>query len=160
LFVRALRRLLHPRQAGAFHGRRPARARQVRPSGWRPPPRRPRSRGDFTLPAPPRVFALAFSPDGKRLVSSGEDGSLHLWDALTGKQIRSFVGHKGRVNLVAFSPDGRTLASGGDRRGAVRAGDGSWEDPDEFRIRLWDVGTGQERRCLVGPGILRLRLAF
>jgi hypothetical protein len=54
------------------------------------------------------VMALAFSPDGKRLVSGGQDKAAHLWDVPTGKELRRFiVGNP--VSKIGFSEDGRTL---------------------------------------------------
>jgi len=59
------------------------------------------------------VMSVAFSPDGKTLVSGGDDGTIRLWDT-SGKAIgQPFKGHEGRVISVAFSPDGKTLVSGG-----------------------------------------------
>ena len=39
--------------------------------------------------------------------------AIHLWDADTGKLIRSLTGHTGRVESLAFSPDGKIWATGG-----------------------------------------------
>jgi WD40 repeat protein len=73
--------------------------------------------------------AVAFSPDGRRVVSdeSGIDDRLFVWDAATGQQIGPpLSGHKYGVTGVAFSPDGHRIASRGG------------ED-----IRLWNADTGQ-----------------
>ncbi|MCY7304784.1 MAG: hypothetical protein LH632_01290, partial [Rhodoferax sp.] len=49
----------------------------------------------------------------------GDDGSLRLWDAASGKLLRTLEWHQGPVNSVAYSPDGNSLASAGDD-GSVR----------------------------------------
>jgi RNA polymerase sigma factor (sigma-70 family) len=71
--------------------------------------------------------SLRFSPDGQTVVSGSWD--ICLWDAATGKELRRFDGHRGRVLTVAFSLDGQRLAS---------------RDWDDRTIRLWDVATGRE----------------
>src|SRR6187397_2160189 len=53
------------------------------------------------------VTSVAFSPDGRRLLTGSRDKTAKLWDAETGKEIRSFAGHSAEVYGVAFSPDGR-----------------------------------------------------
>jgi WD40 repeat protein len=65
------------------------------------------------------VEAVAFTPDGKTLVSGSADGTVRLWDALTGKQRRSFEVSGDQVGAVACSPDGRWVAAG-DYSGRVR----------------------------------------
>src|SRR5262249_48766716 len=58
------------------------------------------------------VLSVAFSPDGKRIVSGSEDRTLKVWDAQTGQETRTLEGHTGIVYSVAFSPDGKRIASG------------------------------------------------
>ena len=78
---------------------------------------------------------FAFSPDGKQIATAtGTLGAnrkqnlVHLWDAESGKEIRSFEGHTASVKSVAFSPDGKQILTAGDDRTA----------------RLWDVTSGKE----------------
>jgi WD40 repeat protein len=59
-----------------------------------------------------RVNNVAFSPDGTRLASAGEDG-LKLWDVASGREVATLYGHAFNVTCVVFTPDGRTLISGG-----------------------------------------------
>jgi WD40 repeat protein len=64
-----------------------------------------------------RVWAIAFSPDGKQLASASDDRTVRLWDAATGAALQTLEGHTGRVWAVAFSPDGSCLQT---NRGALR----------------------------------------
>jgi WD40 repeat protein len=75
---------------------------------------------------------LAVSPDGKYLASGNYDKLALLWDAETGKQLRSFEGHSDHVVSVAFSPDGKQIVSG--------SYDGT--------IRVWEVESGKQVRSL------------
>src|SRR5205807_4615864 len=54
------------------------------------------------------VTALAFSPDGKRIASGGQDNTINLWDLATGRllaKIRTGAG----ITSLSYSPDGKTL---------------------------------------------------
>jgi WD40 repeat protein len=59
---------------------------------------------------------MAFSPDGKRLVSSGSPNSVCVWDASNQKLLQTLNGHSETINRVAWSPDGSRLASASDDR--------------------------------------------
>lgn len=76
------------------------------------------------------VSSVAFSPDGKYILSGSDDKTLKLWDIETGKEIRTFAGHANSITSVAFSPDGRYALSG------------SWDNT----LKLWDIVTGNEIR--------------
>jgi len=74
------------------------------------------------------TWSVAFSPDGRTVLSGSLDGTLKLWDIATGKELRKFPGHASGVIGVAFSPDGHTAVSGGYDRA----------------LKRWDIATGKE----------------
>jgi hypothetical protein len=57
------------------------------------------------------VNSVVWSPDGQQLASASGEGTIILWDATTGEQIRTLVRDGIGVNSVAWSPDGQQLAS-------------------------------------------------
>ena len=58
------------------------------------------------------VFAVAWSPDGKRIASAGGDTTVQVWSATTGANVFTYKGHSDAVYTVAWSPDGKYIASG------------------------------------------------
>jgi eukaryotic-like serine/threonine-protein kinase len=123
--------------------------------------------------------SVVFSPDGRRLAAGGRermDRTVKVWDAATGQEIRTFIGHINEARAVSFSPNGQWLASAGSD-GTVKVWDavtgqeirtlkghtngvtGVAFSPDGQRlasassdrsVKLWDAGTGQEIRTLMG----------
>jgi WD40 repeat protein len=53
---------------------------------------------------------LRFSPDG-RLIATSDGHDVHVWEAATGKRVRTFGGHRNEIEALAFSANGRRLAS-------------------------------------------------
>jgi WD40 repeat protein len=124
---------------------------------------------------------VAFSPDGKTLVSGGRDGIIRLWDRASGKETRCYDGAKHGVHCLAFSSDGKTLAYGGGASHLTDSGlldlqsgkvihhmfNGIWPvhsllfTPDGKSliagayesIGVWDTATGKMREWLEIPGL-------
>lgn len=59
-----------------------------------------------------KVCSVAYSPNGKYIVSGSDDKSLKVWDVTSEKCMATLIGHSDNVNSVAYSPDGRNIASG------------------------------------------------
>lgn len=57
------------------------------------------------------IMSVAFSPDGRTLVTGSAGNTVKLWDAKTGELRQTLTGHSGSVISIAFSPDSKTLAS-------------------------------------------------
>ena len=58
------------------------------------------------------VSCVAFSGDGSCIVSGSKDGSMQVWHALSGVELKVLNGHTDWVNSVAFSSDGIYIVSG------------------------------------------------
>jgi WD40 repeat protein len=56
------------------------------------------------------VWALCFSPNGRRLASGNFDAAVTLWDTESGEEVLSLPTHRMIVTAIDFSPDGRRLA--------------------------------------------------
>ena len=81
-----------------------------------------------------------FSPDGTRLATAGYDGTVRVWDAAGGMELRTIQAHKGWVRGVQFLADGRRLITAG-QDGAVRLIDGRpWSETIQVEEEaLWLV---------------------
>ncbi len=77
------------------------------------------------------VGSVDYSPDGEKVVSGSQDGTVRIWDTTTGDTLLTLRGHED-VGAVAFSPDGRRVASA-DAEGRVILWDSHSGD------RLWEV---------------------
>ncbi|KAK6500111.1 hypothetical protein TWF481_010469 [Arthrobotrys musiformis] len=90
------------------------------------------------------VQTVAFSPDGRLLVSGDSNSSICLWVPETGEHIRTLEGHTSSVAKVAFSFDGKYLASA------------SYDNT----VRIWDVVLGQELEVFKGHTAWVIDFAF
>ena len=82
---------------------------------------------------PDTVYSAAVSPDGRFVVTGGEQAA-HLWEVASKRELRTFEGHTGPVVSVVVSFDGRTILTGSK--------DGT--------ARLWEAATGKELKRFVG----------
>ncbi|PSB43226.1 hypothetical protein C7B80_24915 [Cyanosarcina cf. burmensis CCALA 770] len=72
------------------------------------------------------IRAIAFSPDGKYLISGSNDRTVRLWDLQTGQLIRLLKGHKERVKYLRVSEDGNLIISGSA----------------DSTLKIWEIETG------------------
>ena len=79
-------------------------------------------------------LAVAFSPEGRRVVTGGTDESAKVWDVADGRLLLTLKGHTRPIRAVAFSPDGQQIVTG--------SGDAT--------ARLWDAATGRSLFSLNG----------
>lgn len=76
------------------------------------------------------IHSVAFSRDGERLASSGEDGAVKVWNARTGKWLKTIPAHKGIASSIAFHPESTHLASvGADNPPGVKVWDLTTDPP-------------------------------
>ncbi len=90
------------------------------------------------------VEAAAFSPDGKMIVTGGDDHKAQVWDAATARPVGPSLRHEGEVASVAFSPDGKTILTGSSDKTA----------------RRWDTATGRQIGSPLQHGDVVTSVAF
>lgn len=123
-----------------------------------------------------RVFTLAFSPDGRWLVScSSGPGQIDLWDAFSGSRISQFPSPGLVTRALAFSPDSRSLFAAGDWVQAYETATGHIIWSGKLRdntptslvygptlgevvsaghyVSFWDPASGEQVRSVKGPAL-------
>lgn len=105
-----------------------------------------------------KALSIALSPDDKWIVSGSTDPRLKIWDARTGRLVRSFVAHpETHIHGVAFSPDGKRIVSGSSGNYYVLD---KRDDPGLKKIKIWDAETGEELFTLAGQQYVVTCVAF
>ena len=125
------------------------------------------------------VNQIAFSPDGKRLASCADDGTVKIWDLGNGRELRTYREQKGKVKSIAWSDDGKLIASAagneihlwnpdtGERKSILKGHTGQINGvsfrndnkalasgSDDRSIRIWDVEKGNEIKVVNAPQLV------
>jgi WD40 repeat protein len=90
------------------------------------------------------IWTIDFSPDGKTIVSGGEDKMVKLWDIESGKLLHTMNGHSLTIWNIKFSPDGSKIASG------------SFDET----LKIWESQSGDLLHTLTGHSQAIVSLAF
>jgi serine/threonine protein kinase/Tol biopolymer transport system component len=114
----------------------------------------------MTLKTDSKVYAVAFSPDDKLLVTASSEGlredrefisQIRLWDAVTGELKKTLTEHSEGILSVSFAPDGQALA------GATGSGNAA----SKFgKVKLWDARTGELKWAVSGHTDFATSVAF
>jgi len=81
-----------------------------------------------------KVAGVALTPDGRTIVTAGEDRTLRMWDAPSGACVRVLTGHDDKLTSVCLAPDAVTAVSGSE----------------DQTVRVWDLASGRCARVLEG----------
>lgn len=81
------------------------------------------------------IYAVAISPDGATIASASYDKLIKLWDAATGKELKTLKDHTDAIYALVFTPDGKRLISGAADR----------------TIKVWDPASGERLYTLSDP---------
>jgi len=79
------------------------------------------------------VYAIVFSPDGKKIVATRNERDVRIWDTETGQELQRLVGHTAYIPVAAISSDGKQIIT-------VSA---------DRTTRMWDAESGKELQTLV-----------
>jgi eukaryotic-like serine/threonine-protein kinase len=80
------------------------------------------------------VTAVAFSPDGQRIVTGSWDQTAKVWEAASGRELLTLEGHSAPIRSVAFSPDSQRIVTG------------SWDQT----AKVWETASGRDLLTLGG----------
>jgi WD40 repeat protein/beta-lactamase regulating signal transducer with metallopeptidase domain len=115
------------------------------------------------IPKPaPRVTSLLFAPDGLTLAARARNGTLFLWAAESGQEIRQIKQAprpKGNAIAIAFGggdPDPPGMAFTPDGKVLAAAATDYKKDSASHSVKLWEVATGKEIRKVQAPNEVRV----
>lgn len=87
--------------------------------------------------ARPPIRAIAFSADGRQLITGSDDGVLRIWDAATGRSLDGLRGHTAPISRIDPLADGSLLSCGADGRAVV------WETRPQWKL-IARLGASEE----------------